>query len=151
MERSHQESGLIVTATALAANAGLRLVGHVVAYASRNAWRVAVCVVDPQGATLAAARMDEVAPPILDFAMDKAFTAATMRRTTEAFFERMDNSPSLRLDLANRSRLLVWGGGLPIIHGDRVVGGIGVSGARDVEDIECARHALDLEGLSFEL
>ncbi|SDN36720.1 heme-binding protein [Ensifer sp. YR511] len=151
MEHPHQKEELVVSTQVLAANAALRLVGHVIAHATANAWRVAVCVVDTQGVTLAAARMDEVAPPILDFAMDKAFTAATMRRTTEAFFERMDNSPSLRLGLANRSRLLVWGGGLPILHRDGIVGAIGVSGARDVEDIECARHALEREGLSFEI
>lgn len=151
MEHHHQKEELVVSTPTLAANAALRLVGHVVAHASANAWRVAVCVVDTHGVTLAVARMDEVAPPILDFATDKAFTAATMKRTTEAFFERMDNSPSLRLGLTNRSRLLVWGGGLPIVHRDCIVGAIGVSGARDVEDIECARHALELEGLSFEL
>lgn len=111
---------------------------------------IAVAVVDAQGHVLASARMDEVSPPILEFAQDKAFTAATMRRSTEAFADRMGSSASLTLGLSTRSRLLVWGGGLPIFHEGRVIGGIGVSGAKDAEDIACAQEALKHLGLSWQ-
>lgn len=69
---------------------------------------VAVCVTDPSGHNLASARMDGVAPPTLTFAEDKAYTSATMKRSTEAFAERMASSPSLTMGLSTRSRLLVW-------------------------------------------
>jgi uncharacterized protein GlcG (DUF336 family) len=95
--------------------------------------------------------MDGVPPPILEFAQDKAFTAATMRRSTQAFAERMDSAPGFRLGLSTRNRLLAWGGGLPIVHGGVVVGGIGVSGAKDHEDILCAETALGAEGLGWTL
>lgn len=95
-------------------------------------------------------RMDGTTPPILEFALDKAFTAATMRRSTEAFHQRMESSPSLRLGLGNRPRLMVWGGGLPIVHDGQVIGGIGASGASDMDDIACATHALRAAGLSWE-
>jgi uncharacterized protein GlcG (DUF336 family) len=95
--------------------------------------------------------MDDVTPPIGEFAADKAFTAATMRRSTAGYFERMDASASLRLGLGNRDRLLVWGGGLPVVHEGRVVAGIGVSGAQDFEDIECAETALRAAGLGWQV
>lgn len=142
---------MIVMKPTLAAEVALRLVQAAMAHAMVKGWRVAVAVVDPHGVALATLRMDEVTPPIAEFALDKAFTAATMRRTTEALFQRMDSSPALRLGLANRARLLVWGGGLPIVHEGRVVGGIGVSGAQDFEDIDCASIALQAEGLAWEL
>ena len=111
---------------------------------------IAVCVADPAGVALASARMDGVAPPTLTFAEDKAYTSATMKRSTEAFAERMASSPSLTLGLSTRNRLLVWGGGLPIFHEGKIVGGIGVSGAKDYEDIAIGRSALKRYGFTWE-
>jgi uncharacterized protein GlcG (DUF336 family) len=141
---------MIVMKPTLAAAAAFRLVGDAVAHAEANGWRIAAAVVDPHGILLAAARMDDVAPPVIEFAQDKAYTAATMKRSTEAFFARMEGSPSLRLGFGNRARLMVWGGGLPVFAEGRVVGGIGVSGAKDFEDIACAQAALTAAGLAWE-
>jgi uncharacterized protein GlcG (DUF336 family) len=142
---------MIVQTPSIDSRTALRLVEDMFAQAVRNEWRIAAAVVDPQGLPLASARMDHVTSPILEFALDKAFTAATMRRSTEAFFSRMEESPALRLGLANRKRLIVWGGGLPIVHGGQVVGGVGVSGAKDFEDIACAKAALTESGLGWEI
>lgn len=95
--------------------------------------------------------MDGLTPAVADFARDKAYTAATMRRSSAAFFDRMDSAPSLRLGRANRERLLVWGGGLPVSHGNIGVGGIGVSGAQDFEDNTCAQAALDAVRLATKI
>lgn len=111
---------------------------------------IAVCVTDLSGHALASTRMDGVAPPTLTFAEDKAYTSSTMKRSTEAFAERMASSPSLTLGLSTRSRLLVWGGGLPIFHAGKIVGGIGVSGAKDSEDIAIGKYALQRFGFSWE-
>lgn len=142
------EAAVITQVAMLAAGTALRLVQAAIAHAEAQGWKIAVAVVDPMGVALASCRMDAVTPPIADYALDKAYTAATMRRSTAAYFERMDASPSLRLGLGNRDRLLVWGGGLPIWHGGVVVGGIGVSGAQDFEDIACAEAALAVVGLA---
>lgn len=142
---------MLVSHVTLSAATALRLVGAAVTEAERNGWRIAVAVVDPSGLPIAAVRMDQATPPILEFAQDKAYTAATMRRSTEAYFGRMASSPSLTLGFQNRPRLMVWGGGLPIVHDGRVVGGIGVSGAKDFEDVACAEAALAQEGLGWEL
>jgi uncharacterized protein GlcG (DUF336 family) len=142
---------MIVMTPVLASSTAMQLVQTAIAHAAAKGWRVAVCVVDPAGAPLASWRMDDVTPPIADFAADKAYTAATMRRSTAAFFERMDGAASLRLGLSNRDRLLVWGGGLPVVHDGKVIAGIGVSGAQDFEDIECAQTALTDAGLGWQI
>lgn len=120
----------------------MTLVRIAIAHAAKNGWNVAVAVVDTQGALLAAQRMDGVAPSIMEFALDKAFTSATVGTSTEAFAERMASSPSLTMGLANRPRLIAWRGGLPIMSDETSIGGIAVSGAKDEEDIECAEAAL---------
>lgn len=142
---------MIVMSPILASATAMQLVLAAVDHAKAKGWKVAVSVVDPAGAPLASWRMDDVTPPIGEFATDKAFTAATMRRSTAAYFELMDASASLRLGLGNRDRLLVWGGGLPVVHEGRVVAGIGVSGAQDFEDIDCAETALRAAALEWQV
>lgn len=134
----------------LGSAAARRIVEAAIAEAERGGWRIAVAVVDPSGLPIALARMDEVTPPILDFAQDKAYTAATMRRSTEAFFGRMTSAPTLSMGFQNRPRLMVWGGGLPIFHEGLAVGGVGVSGAKEAEDVACARAGIAAVGLGWE-
>lgn len=141
---------MISQITSLSAEGALLLLNAALLKAKADGLSVAVCLCDVQGHVLASARMDGVTPPILGFAEDKAFTAATMRRSTAAFAERMASSPSLTLGLSTRARLLPWGGGLPIVQAGQVIGGIGVSGAKDAEDIACAQSALEAAGLGWE-
>jgi uncharacterized protein GlcG (DUF336 family) len=141
---------LLSASRTLGSAAARRIVEAAIAEAERGGWRIAVAVVDPSGLPIALARMDEVTPPILDFAQDKAYTAATMRRSTEAFFGRMTSAPTLAMGFQNRPRLMVWGGGLPIFHEGLAVGGVGVSGAKEAEDVACARAGIAAIGLGWE-
>jgi uncharacterized protein GlcG (DUF336 family) len=87
-------------------------------------------------------RMDGVNDPYVEIATDKAYTAATTRRSSESFYERMSSTPALTLGFTNRNRLTVWGGGLPLFHDGICVGGIGISGGTVADDIACAEAAL---------
>ncbi len=129
--------------------AATKLVDHAIRHAHENNWNVAVVVVDPWGAIVAAGRMDGVAAPILEFAQDKAYTA-TLGRTSKGFYERMSSSADLTLGLQNRPRLCAWEGGIPIKSGDELVGAIGVSGAEGKDDAACAKEALKTLGFSVE-
>lgn len=142
---------MITRMTSLSSDGALGLLYAALERAKADGLSVAVCICDMQGHVMASARMDGVTPPILGFAEDKAFTAATMRRSTAAFAERMGSSPSLTLGLSTRTRLLPWGGGLPVVHEGQVIGGIGVSGGKDFEDIACAEAALSQAGLGWEV
>ncbi len=118
-----------------------RMVARAVTHAEENGLSVAVAVVDPGGALLASGRMDGVAPPIHDIAVDKAYTAA-LGKTTLAFNQRMASTKELELGLVNRPRFCAWEGGVPILEEDTVIGAIGVSGAASAEDVACAEAAL---------
>jgi uncharacterized protein GlcG (DUF336 family) len=107
-----------------------------------------VAVVDPSGHPIALARLDGAGVTSTDYALDKAFTAATSGCATETLFSVMDAVPALRLGLANRPRLLVWGGGQPLFHGGRVVGGIGVSGGTEAQDAAAAAAGALAAGLT---
>lgn len=122
--------------------AAQRAVESALAHAAKSGWKVAAAVCDPSGALVAFGRLDGTPAPVGDFAIDKAYTAATLRNSTRAFGERMASRPLLSLGLANRPRMLAWEGGLPIEIDGSVVGGIGVSGAAGEEDEACAAVAI---------
>ena len=122
------------------------LLGAAMDHAIENGWSIAVVVLDPWGAQVASGRMDSVSPIVLDIAIDKAFTA-TLGKSTKDFYERMSSSNDLTLGLQTRPRLCAWEGGLPIFTGGRLIGAIGVSGAKGFEDVECAQTALNRLGL----
>lgn len=131
----------------LAYETAARMVAAAIAHAQANGWRIAVAVVDPFGHVLASGRMDGAAPPILEFATDKAYTAI-LGRTSLAFGERMAQLKSLELGLGTRDRLLVWEGGIPVREDGELIGAIGVSGASGHEDAACARAAIEAAGLA---
>ena len=123
------------------------LVSSAIEHAEANGWRIAVAVLDPAGHVVASGRMDGVAPPILDYAVDKAFTATLGKATTD-YFARMNSDPSLAMGAANRPRLCAWDGGLPIYDGADLIGTIGVSGAAGEEDIACGEAACRSVGVA---
>ena len=126
--------------------AALRLAQDALAHAETQDWHVAVAICDPNGRLVAFLRADDVLIPAIDFAIDKAMTAATMRMSTSDWFDTVKDSPSMSLGMANRDRLMDWTGGLPILQDDVCIGGIGVSGVQDVQDRECAEAALRASG-----
>lgn len=125
----------------------LALAQRALAHAGGNNWQVAVAVVDAGGNLLAFVRHAGVQTLSIGFAVDKAYTAALLQRSTLDFAKRAASKPPLAMGLANRKRVLVFPGGVPVTIDGEVVGGIGVSGAADMDDIACAEKALsDLLG-----
>jgi uncharacterized protein GlcG (DUF336 family) len=55
------------------------------------------------------------------------------------------------MGLSTRPRLLVWGGGLPIFYEGKLVGGLGISGAKDHEDIAIGKKILAHYGFTWEI
>lgn len=102
---------------------------------------LAVAIVDEHGALLAFLRTDDCRLSSIQIAQNKAYTAArehvpskTLGQSSKANGFPMTNFGELRY--------VTWGGGLPIIHEGEVIGGIGVSGLTEDEDIDYAEYAL---------
>ncbi len=106
--------------------------------------RVSVSVVDAGGNLVAFARMDgaEIAGPSL--AVDKAYTAVSNQIATEELASlAAPGGPLFGIQANGGGRFVIFGGGIPIFEGDRVVvAGIGVSGGAVEEDIACASAGL---------
>lgn len=110
--------------------------------------RVQAAVVDNHGNTLAFLRMPGAFLHSEQFALDKAYTAASFGFATGEWMQRMGDSESLKVGLTSHPRLAVLGGGLPILHAGERLGGIGVSGGSEAEDELCARAGIAALGLA---
>lgn len=134
-------TGAVVAQHHLGSATALQLVQAAIVEAERQGLRIAAVAVDAAGLPLAALRMDGVNEAFMTAATDKAWTAVAFRRSTDALRERMADD-ELRAGAASRSRMLLWGGGLPVLVGGACVGAIGVSGGLVAQDIACAEAAL---------
>ena len=113
------------------------------ARASARAAQVSVAVVDAGGHMVAFQRMDgaEIAGPVL--ARDKAFTAVAHRCGTHELTDQVAPSgPLAGMNSADQGRYIAFAGGLPLWDGDRVIGGVGVSGGSAAQDLAAAAAAL---------
>ena len=125
-----------------------RIVADAIGHAASLNERVAAVVVDPGGHVVAAGRMDGASAAVLDFATDKAYTAAMLEQPTRDVASEMIESRQQAYGALSRPRLCAWDGGLPIREGGVIIGAVGVSGAPGEIDIACGEAALTAAGLA---
>ena len=103
-----------------------------------------IAVVDDRGFLISLYRMDNAPIPTVDIARDKAWTAATFRMPSPDIVKFGDpSSPGFGFNTQNwNDRLTTIAGGLPIKDGDKVIGGIGISGGTSKEDVEICQAAI---------
>ena len=120
-----------------------------VAFAVARGWRINVAVVDRGGNLMAFLRQPGAYIHSIDIAIDKAYTAASFGFPTKAWMGAIGHDDGMKFGFSNQPRLIVFGGGLPVPgEGGEWIGGIGVSGASESEDEECAKAGLAAIGLA---
>jgi uncharacterized protein GlcG (DUF336 family) len=125
-----------------------RFIAGAKAKAIKEGWGMSLAVVDLTGHLVAFARMDSARWLTASVAPSKAFTAATLRRTSAEVAELAKQRPQLVESIANLAGrpLLLAGGGLPLIIKGELLGGVGASGGTEEQDVECARAGLAAVG-----
>jgi uncharacterized protein GlcG (DUF336 family) len=117
-------------------------------WATEAGIKVNVAVVDAGGNLAGFLRMPGAFLQSIDIAIDKAYTAAGFGLATSAWTEALAmHSPAVRNGLPLRPRMVCFGGGLPLRHQGRLIGGIGVSGGSEEQDQACARAGVLAIGL----
>ena len=109
------------------------------AYATERGWTVAVAIVDATGGLLLFHCLDDTQPGSQDIAVQKARTAARLRRPTKAL---EDGIAGGRAGLLSVEGAIALEGGVPIEVKGQVVGAIGISGMASSQDAEIARAGL---------
>jgi uncharacterized protein GlcG (DUF336 family) len=111
------------------------------AEAERLGVEVSISVLDSRGDLKAAIRMDGVGWYTSDVARGKAFASANFGVPTSELAD-MADIPVFRSLVAMHGGHLVLGqGAVPVLRGDEVIGGVGVSGASAQQDEDIAAIA----------
>jgi glc operon protein GlcG len=118
------------------------VVGAIQAALAKSGRGAAIAVVDSHGELIAFARTDGCPLPSITIAINKAFTAARERKPSRALGE-ASRGEGFPLTNFGELRYVGWGGGLPITHEQVTIGGVGVSGLPEEEDMHLAQLGLD--------
>lgn len=105
-------------------------------------YHVSVHVLGREGQVLVALRGDGSSPHTFENSQRKAYTARTFKIPSGEFVKRVQADPSL--GAVHLTGVIATQGGLPILLGDEVIGGVGVSGAPGGDkDEACAKAGID--------
>ncbi|EAQ04001.1 putative glcG protein [Pseudooceanicola batsensis HTCC2597] len=103
-----------------------------------------IAITDDAGNLVAFERMDGGKVTSTTIAIDKSYTASGAKRATHEYGEASQpGKPAYGIASAIGGRLMVVGGGLPVMVDGTCVGGIGVSSGTPAQDIEVAQAGLD--------
>lgn len=104
-----------------------------------------IAITDEGGNLVAFERMDGGKVTSSIIAIDKAYTAAGAKKATHEYGAvSQPGAPAYGISSAIGGRLMVVGGGLPVIVDGDVVGGIGVSSGTPAQDQEVAQAGIDM-------
>ena len=99
--------------------------------------------VDAGGNLMLLHRMADSLMGSIDIAINKAYTSAAFKLPTSALKDASTPAGELHgIQNSNGGRVVVFGGGLPVLIDGRIAGGIGVSGGTVEEDVRIVTHAI---------
>ena len=103
-----------------------------------------IAITDDAGNLVAFERMDGGKVTSTTIAIDKSFTASGAKKATHEYGDASQpGKPAYGIASAIGGRLMVVGGGLPVMVNGQCVGGIGVSSGTPAQDMEVAQAGLD--------
>ena len=104
-----------------------------------------IAIVDEGGNLNGFIGMDNAKLAGIEIAIDKAWTSVAMQMpTSNLATAAQPGGASYGINTTNQGRIVVLGGGIPFVYNNKIVGGIGVSGATSAQDIEVANAAVSV-------
>jgi uncharacterized protein GlcG (DUF336 family) len=110
-----------------------------------DALRIPYClaVVDAGGHLLSFVRQDDAMIGCIDLAINKAYTARIFDTATQTLSVKARPGDELYgIQHSNGGKVVIFGGGLPIIRNGSVIGAVGVSAGTVIQDNSVAEAAI---------
>lgn len=104
--------------------------------------KFAISIVDKAGNLKAFTAMDGTPVLALEISQNKAYSAAGYNRATHEWYDRLKDDAPLLTGIVHTPRLVVFGGGYPIVVEGECIGGIGVSGGHYTHDMQVCEAGL---------
>ena len=123
----------------------LMLMGKVQEKAESMGMRVVTAVADAKGRPIAVHCMDDAYVGSYDIAVNKTYTAIAFQMSTEKLGTLSGpEGPLYGIQHSNEGKVIIFGGGIPLIVGEQIIGAFGVSGGSAQQDTELAHYAEDI-------
>lgn len=104
--------------------------------------KMCIAIMDEAGHLRGFHAMDGAPHLSIEVAQNKAWTSTAFGIPTHGWWDFIKNDPPLLHGITHTPRLVVFGGGYPIVEKGDMIGAIGVSGGHYSEDMEVARAGL---------
>ena len=117
-----------------------RMMAAAEAEARKNSWNVAIAILDAGGNLIMFQKLDDTQSGSVNIAIGKARTAINFKRPSR-MIEELATSRPVFVALEGITPLQ---GGLPVIIDGKLIGAVGVSGVKSVEDEQIAQAAIDV-------
>ncbi|MGX9135150.1 GlcG/HbpS family heme-binding protein [Rummeliibacillus sp. JY-2-4R] len=102
--------------------------------------KMVISIVDEGGNLVAVHRMDDAWIGSVDIAQGKAWTAVAFKLETELLeAATIPGAELYGINTTNNGKVVVFGGGIPLVQDGKVVGAIGVSGSSVPNDVAVAK------------
>ncbi len=102
-----------------------------------------VAVVDDGGHLLAFSRQEDALIGSIDLAINKAVTARIFDKSTaELAGLAAPGRPLFGIDDSNDGKVVIFGGGIPVVDGSQIIGAVGASAGSVEQDIMVAEAAI---------
>lgn len=89
--------------------------------------------------------MDDAYIASYDIAFNKAYTSASIKMSTKALKSlSQPHSPLYGIQNTNDGKIVIFGGGEPLVLNGRIIGAIGVSGGNEEQDTALAAYAASI-------
>jgi len=126
------------------------LISQVEEKAKKMGVKAVVAVMNSGANPVAIHCMDDSFLASFDIAFHKAYTAVALKMPTIQLKELAQPGGSLYgIQNTNQGKIVIFGGGEPLVHNGRVLGGLGVSGGTEDEDTEIARYGKQIAKEAF--
>lgn len=103
-----------------------------------------IAVVDDGGHLLAFSRQDGALIGSIDLAIGKAMTARIFDKSTDYLGElAAPGKPLFGIEQSNSGKVVIFGGGIPVVFRGNIIGAVGASAGTIEQDIAVARAAVN--------
>ncbi len=120
-----------------------RLIEAVEAHAAQQGKQAVIAVCNAEGNPIAVHVMDGAFLVSYEVAVKKAYTAVAVKMPTMQL-ARLAQPGQTFYGLANLEKMVVFGGGVPLVENGQVIGGLGISGGTGEEDHALCEYALSV-------
>lgn len=126
-------------------NTAKKLIEKIEQHASELGMKAVIAICTPDGNPIAVHVMDGAYLVSFDVALKKAYTAVAVKMSTLELGKLAQPGQTFYgIDKLDNGKIVIFGGGVPLVSNGMLIGGLGISGGTGEEDDSLAQYGLSM-------